>query len=68
MRIPLSPHGAHEWGSALLAAGALIPVRLLVSIPKAQRPAAYDVYVRQTYERQEVGRITWRFAPKRKKR
>ena len=68
VRIPLSPHGAHEWGSALLAAGALIPVRLLVSIPKAQRPAAYDVYVRQTYERQEVGRITWRFAPKRKKR
>jgi serine protease len=64
VRIPLSPHGVYKWGRALLNAGARIPVRLLVSIPKAQRNAAYEVYVRQLYERQEVGRITWRFAPK----
>src|SRR5262249_39741186 len=47
VRIPLSPYGSHEWGDALLPAGALTSVRLLVSIPKAQRTSAYEVYVRQ---------------------
>jgi serine protease len=64
VRVPLSPHGAYKWGQALLKAQARIPVRLLVAVPKARRNAAYEVYVRQLYEGREVGRITWRFAPK----
>ncbi len=66
VRVPLNPHGAFNWGEAELGARARIEVRLLVSIPKVQRNAAYEVYVRQIYEGQEVGRITWRFAPKPK--
>ncbi len=66
VRVPVCPHGAHDWGEIELPAKARIPVKLLVSIPRTRREAGFEIYVRQIFERLEVGRITWRFAPKKK--
>lgn len=39
------------------------PLRLLVHIPEEFREHRYDVAVRQLYEAEEVGRVTWRLVP-----
>ena len=39
-------------------------MRLLVHIPKSYRGGAYEVSVRQLFEGEEVGRVTWRLRPK----
>jgi hypothetical protein len=46
------------------------PMRLLVQIPEAYRDRPYEVFARQLFERQEVGRVTWRLSrpPKRSRR
>jgi len=62
-RVPINPHGRHRVGCAYFPPKHAFPLRLLVHIPEAHRMHRYDVAVRQLYESEEVGRITWRLVP-----
>ncbi|MFX1475550.1 MAG: S8 family peptidase [Promethearchaeota archaeon] len=66
--IPLNPHGNTIIGEGLFPARSRTRLRLLVKIPEEQRKNEYEVFVSQIYEKEEVGRVTWRLAPVRKKK
>ncbi len=63
-RVPLNPRGRRVLGPGLLKAKSTADVRLLVHVPEEARKADYQVFVRQTSEGEEVGRLTWRLAPR----
>lgn len=60
----VNPHGRRILGEALFPAKSRTKLRLLVHIPKELRQTEYEVYVRQLCEEEEVGRVTWRLAPR----
>lgn len=64
--VALRPSGRQKLGEAVLPARSRSGLRLLVHVPKQQRKFAYEVAVRQLYEREEVGRVTWRLVAQRK--
>jgi subtilisin family serine protease len=66
-RLPLNPHGRNLLGKAVFPAKMRAPMRLLVRVPPELRKHAYEVHVRQLFEGREVGRVTWRLAPRRRK-
>ncbi|MDX1547282.1 MAG: hypothetical protein R3247_09860, partial [Rhodothermales bacterium] len=63
MGVRLNPHGRSLFRDVLFPARSRSRLRLLVHIPEEGRRYAYEVFARQLYEGQEVGRITWRIAP-----
>jgi hypothetical protein len=63
--LPLNPHGHTLIGEALFGQGSVHELKVLVDIPERYRRHAYELYVSQLYEGEEVGRITWRLAPER---
>jgi hypothetical protein len=62
--IPLNPSGRTRFEEIVFPAKARIPLRLLASVPKARRKNAYELYARQTFKGEEVGRVTWRLVPR----
>jgi hypothetical protein len=62
-RVPINPHGRHRLGCAYFPPKHAFPLRLLVHVPEEFRGHRYDVAVRQLYEAEEVGRVTWRLVP-----
>jgi hypothetical protein len=62
--IPVNPHGRTRFGEVLFPAKSRAALRLLVHIPEKRRKETYQIAVRQIWEREEVGRITWRLQPK----
>lgn len=66
-RLPINPYGSSRMKEVLFAANSRTQMQLVVDIPKNLRENAYEIYVRQMYENQEVGRVTWRLAPQRRK-
>ena len=62
-QIPINPHRRHRIGCAYFPAKHAFPLRLLVHIPEEHRGRRYTVAVRQLYEAEEVGRVTWRLVP-----
>jgi hypothetical protein len=60
VRVSINPHGRQPFGEVLLPAKSRAACRLLVQIPKEWRKGAYEVYARQLYDGEEVGRVTWR--------
>jgi hypothetical protein len=63
--IPVNPHGHVLFGDVLFPARSRAALRLLVHIPDKFRKQSYRVAVRQLWERQEVGRVTWQLQAKR---
>jgi serine protease len=63
VRIPIHPHGRFNLEEMLFPAKSRTKLRLLVQIPKQLRRNQYELYARQLYREQEVGRITWRLVP-----
>ena len=63
MRIPIRPSGVFAFPEVLLPAKSRTAMRLLASIPLALRKNRYQLAVRQTWEQQEMGRVTWVLAP-----
>ena len=61
--IPVNPRGKRLLAEAIFPAKSRAAMRLLVHIPEDSRDKEYEVSVRQLWERQEVGRVTWRLAP-----
>jgi serine protease len=64
--IPVNPHGRMCFGEVLFPARSRTALRLLVQIPRRYRTGAYQVAVRQLWEREEVGRVTWLLRPLKK--
>lgn len=65
--LPVNPHGHRRLREALFPTKSRTKMRLLVHIPKEMRKKEYEVYVRQLYKGKEVGRVTWRLAPRDRK-
>lgn len=63
-RLPVNPFGGFELGKAFLPAGFQAACRLLVHIPEEYRHHPFDVYLVQSLEDVEVGRVGWRLASK----
>ncbi len=63
--IRVNPHGRTRLGDVLFPARSRWSLRLLVQIPAEKRKRVYQIAVRQLWEREEVGRVTWQLQPKR---
>ena len=63
-QVPIGPHGRTALGSTEFPAGSRSRCRLLVHVPYEFHGRPYEVYVSQLYEGFEVGRVTWRIAPR----
>jgi serine protease len=59
-RLPLNLFGRHRFQEVLFPAKARIQMKLLVQIPGERLNTRYEVFVRQLFENEEVGRVTWR--------
>jgi serine protease len=62
--IPVNPHGRVYFGEVLFPAKSRTALRLLVQIPEEHRKKAYQIAVRQLWEGEEVGRVTWQLQQK----
>jgi serine protease len=60
--LPVNPFGRFRLGEIVFPAKSANPMRLLVHIPENYRDRPYEVFARQLFEGQEVGRVTWRLA------
>ena len=58
-----NPHGRSHFEEMLFPAKSRTRLRLLVKIPEEFRGHSYQIYARQVYRKQEVGRVTWRLVP-----
>jgi serine protease len=67
VHIVMNPCGRVSFPPIAFPAKARIPLRLLVKIPEAMQKHQFELFARQTYEGEEVGRVTWRLAPPRLK-
>ncbi|WP_157778573.1 S8 family serine peptidase [Massilia violaceinigra] len=63
-RIAVNPNRRTNFGYVLFPARSRMPFRLLVQIPQENRDQAYQIYVRQLWRKQEVGRVTWQLQPR----
>jgi serine protease len=63
--IPINPSGRTRFEETAFPAKARFPMRLLVALPKAFRDQSYELFARQLFETNEVGRVTWRLVPDR---
>ncbi len=63
--VPVNPHGCHRFAETLFPARTVNRLALLVNIPKKYRNQSFEVFVRQLFEGDEVGRVTWRLSPRR---
>lgn len=61
--VPLNPYGRRFLGEALFPAKSRSELKLLIEIPEKLRRYKGQVFVRQMFEKQEVGRVTWRLVP-----
>lgn len=57
--IPFNPQGRTRFAEVLFAARSRAALRLLVHIPEEERGRRYQIAVRQLWEKEEVGRVTW---------
>jgi serine protease len=62
--VPVNPHGRMRFGEVLFPARSRTALRLLVQIPEKRRKETYQIAVRQIWEREEVGRVTWQLRRK----
>jgi hypothetical protein len=58
--LPLNPYSRYLLREVLFSAKAKIEMKLQVQIPRERLKNNYEVFVRQLYRNEEVGRITWR--------
>lgn len=61
--LPLNPQGQWRFDEVPFPARSRTEHRLLVHIPEERRDETHDVIVRQLYEGEAVGRVTWRLTP-----
>jgi hypothetical protein len=62
--VPINPHGRSFLGEALFPARSRAELKLLIEIPEEMRRYEGRVFVRQMFENEEVGRVTWHLVPR----
>jgi hypothetical protein len=67
VRIALPPNEARSLRPVRLPAHTAAPSHLLVGIDPGRHHGSHEVSIRQLYKGQEVGRITWRLVPSRRR-
>lgn len=67
-RLPVRPWGRFRLPVVIFPARSRTKMRLVVYIPPKLRNQSYEVAVRQLWEKQELGRVTWHLAPNVRKR
>ncbi len=65
--IPINAHGRHILGETLLPKHLKAECDLVVHQPEGGVKKACEVSIRQFFKELEIGRITWRFEPHKKK-
>ena len=65
VHIPINHCGRTRFPEVVFPAKARIPLRLLVRIPEKLRQHEFELFARQAYQGEEVGRVTWRLVPPR---
>jgi serine protease len=63
--IPLKPNGRFDSRDVPLKPKSRNKLRLLVQIPDKYKQHAFEVAVAQVYEKEEVGRVSWRLVSKK---
>jgi serine protease len=63
-RVPIGAHGRTTLPPVMLPTKSRSRCHLLVEVPGEYREDEYEVYVSQLYKDFEVGRVTWRIAPR----
>jgi hypothetical protein len=66
VHVPINPWGRTKFAEVAFPSKARIPMRLLVHVPKESRKHEFEIFARQMYDNEEVGRVTWLLAPPRK--
>ena len=61
--VPANPCGRHYFRESLFPAQSEANLALVIYVPPELRKDSYSISVRQVYEDQEVGRVTWRLIP-----
>ncbi len=64
VRIAINHAGTTRLGPLPFPPRSRTALRLLVQLPEQLRNRSYTVYARQLFENDEVGRVTWRLAPR----
>ncbi|MDQ1814260.1 S8 family serine peptidase [Massilia sp. CCM 9210] len=64
-RIAVNPNRRTNFGDVLFPAKSRMAFRLLIRIPEENRDQTFQVFVRQVWQQQEVGRVTWQLQPRR---
>lgn len=64
-RVAIAPHGRTALPPTRFPARSRARCRLLVQVPLEHGAPDYEVYVSQTYDGFEVGRVTWRLVTRR---
>ncbi len=62
--IPVAPFGRSKFPEISFPTRSRAKLRLLLHIPRDLRSHPYEIAVRQVWRDQEVGRVTWRLAPR----
>jgi hypothetical protein len=66
-RVVVNPRERHPFRSIPFPKNLREQMRLVANIPAESRQQSYEVFVRQLYKNEEVGRVTWRLVPPVKK-
>ncbi len=64
-RVAINAHGTERFGPIPFPAKSRTALRLLVHIPEESRKNPSQIYARQLFAEEEVGRVTWRLSPRR---
>lgn len=59
LKLPLSPHGTNRFQEMVFPAKSQTQLRLMATLPEQHRLGNYEIYARQLYQGEEVGRVTW---------
>jgi hypothetical protein len=63
IRVPVNPHGEFALREFPFPAKSRAEMRLMVQLPKESSGNAFEVFVQQLCDEEEVGRVTWRLVP-----
>lgn len=63
VRVPINPHGVNQFLEVPFPSELRAKMRLSVEIPEELRKGVFEIYARQLYQGEEVGRVTWLLAP-----
>lgn len=61
--LPINPYGIHLLHEGLFPEKLRAECRLLIQLPEKNDKSNYELYIRQLYKEEEVGRVTWRLVP-----